>query len=327
MIIVKAPLRISICGGGTDLPSYYENYGSSFISAAINKYIYVSISRIFDNDIILKYSEMEKCDNPLKIKHPIIREALIKSDIDKSVEIVSFADVPAGTGLGSSGSFTVALLKALYLYNNILHDQLTLAEDACNIEINKLQRSVGKQDQYISSIGGITKFNINTNGNVSATPFIIPEKSRIELEEHLLLFFTGFSRDANEILYEQDNKMKLSSQSMNDNLNFVRLLGKYTEESLIKGDLCEFAHLMNIHWLNKKRRSFSMSNQRIDKCYELGMNNGAIGGKLIGAGGGGFLMFLAEDKRKLRKVMAETGMAEMQFKFDFLGAHVVLHEP
>ena len=342
MIIVKAPLRISIGGGGTDLPSYYEHFESTFISAAINKYIYISVHPIFIDDIILKYSEMERVKSSSEIKHPIVREALKMTGINSALEISSFADIPSGTGLGSSGTFTVSLLKALYTFKNINHNNMSLAEDACRIEIEKLGAPIGKQDQYISAVGGLTRFHINKEGQVSANPLEMDRHSRIDLEEHLLLFFTGYSRSANDLLREQDQKTKeakpagreISSEvslnkpnnEMIENLHFTKELGLKIGTALEKGKLSEFGSLMNTHWEYKKKRSKSMSTGRIDEWYNIGMNNGALGGKLIGAGGGGFLMFLAEDKRRLRRAMREAGLQDVPFRFDQLGAQVVLHD-
>lgn len=336
MIIVKAPLRISIGGGGTDLPSYYQNFESTFISAAINKYIYISVHPIFIEDIILKYSEMEKVKSPDQIKHPIVREALKQVGIHSALEISSFADIPSGTGLGSSGTFTVALLKALYTFKNINHNNMSLAEDACRIEIEKLGAPIGKQDQYISSIGGLTRFQIDKSGVVTAKPLEMDPHSRTDLEEHLLLFFTGYSRSANDILQEQDSATKASvspstankppTNDMIENLHFTKELGLNIGKVLEKGNLAEFGNLMNVHWEHKKKRSKGMSSGQIDKWYDIAMKNGALGGKLIGAGGGGFLMFLADDKRRLRKALREAGMQDVPFRFDNLGAQVVLHD-
>lgn len=335
MLIVKAPLRISIGGGGTDLPSYYEHFESTFISAAINKYIYISVHPIFIKDIIIKYTELEKVQTVDQVRHPIIRESLKLVGVHDSIEISSFADIPSGTGLGSSGTFTVALLKALYTMKGIGHTSLSLAETACQIEIEKLQAPIGKQDQYIASVGGLTKFHIDKKGSVSATPLPMSPHDLIDLEEHLLLFFTGYSRSANEILKEQDSATKSVSKPANyekpsndmiENLHFVKELGGQIEKALVQGKIDEFGRLMNVHWEHKKKRSNNMSSGRIDEWYDLAMKNGALGGKLIGAGGGGFLMFLVDDKRKLRAVMREAGLHDVPFRFDYLGAQVVLRE-
>lgn len=334
MIIVKSPLRISIGGGGTDLPSYYEQFESTFISAAINKYIYISLHPIFIKDLIIKYSEMERCDSPDQIKHPIVRECFKKVGIKSHLEISSFADIPSGTGLGSSSTFTVALLKALYTFKDINHSNLTLAEDACDIEINRINSPIGKQDQYASAVGGITKFNINKQGAVTAEPLKMEQHDRTDLEEHLLLFFTGYSRDANSILKEQDQATKQAKKEdqkppnneMIENLHFVKELGLQIGKALESGQIDEFGRLMNVHWDHKKKRSKNMSNGKIDEWYDIAQANGALGGKLIGAGGGGFLMFLADDKRRLRKVMREQGLQDVPFRFDSLGTQVVLHD-
>jgi len=333
MLIVKAPLRISIGGGGTDLPSYYENFESTFVSAAINKYIYISVHPIFINDIILKYAELERVENVSQIRHPIVRECLNLVGIEKALEISSFADIPSGTGLGSSGTFTVALLKALYTLKNIAHTNLSLAEMACRIEIEKLGAPIGKQDQYISAVGGLTRFHIDKKGNVDAKPLPMQPHDIVDLEEHLLLFFTGYSRNANDILREQDQATRKSStapekisNSMIENLHFVKELGFQIEKALVSGKIDEFGRLMNVHWEHKKKRSNNMSSGKIDEWYTLGMKNGALGGKLIGAGGGGFLMFLADDKRRLRAAMREAGLHDVPFRFDQLGAQVVLKE-
>jgi D-glycero-alpha-D-manno-heptose-7-phosphate kinase len=331
MIICKAPLRISIGGGGTDLPSYYQEFGSTFISAAIDKYIYISVHPIFIPEIIIKYSELERVQNINEIRHPIIREAMRMTGVYSSVEISSFADIPSGTGLGSSSTFTVALLKALYTYKNHFHDNLQLAADACKIEIDILKSPIGKQDQYISSLGGLTRFNIDKEGKVTASPLEIPPETKTDLEDHLLLFFTGYSRSANHLLKEQDDQTKAAKTEKSDkknemieNLHFIKELGDQIGKSLEKGDLNEFARLMNVHWESKKKRSKNMSSGIIDDWYKLARENGALGGKLIGAGGGGFLMFLADDKRRLRKVMREAGLQDVPFRFDELGAQVVL---
>lgn len=326
MLIVKAPLRISIGGGGTDLPSYYENHGATFISAAINKYIYISLHKIFIPDYIIKYSEMERVLNIDDIKHPLVRECLREVNVGPSIEISSFADIPAGTGLGSSGTFTVALLKALYTQAGIRHDAMSLAEKACEIEIQKLGSPIGKQDQYIASVGGLTRFTIAQDGTVTTDPLRMSEHDYTDLEEHLLLFFTGYSRSASDILREQNDATKKMDQSMIDNLHFTKELGNEIGKALESGHIDEFGRLMNKHWEHKRKRSQSMSNEKINQWYDLAMENGALGGKLIGAGGGGFLMFLADDKRRLRRTMREAGLADVPFKFDRLGAQVVLRD-
>ncbi len=331
MILAKAPLRISLGGGGTDLPSYYSRFGSTFLSAAIDRYVYLAVHRTFGADYIVKYSEVERVREASAIRHPLVRECLHQAGKVEPVEIVSFADIPAGTGLGSSGSFTVALLKALYTHTGRVHSTANLAEDACSIEIDRLKEPVGKQDQFASAFGGINRFDIDTEGRVSVTPVPMPTTARVELEEHLCLFFTHQQRSASEVLRHQDEESRKATTPQNTetnemlaNLHQTRELGLTSFEALRKGDLVEFARLMSHQWEQKRRRSPGSTNEHIDRAYDLGMKNGAVGGKLIGAGGGGFLMFLAEDKRALRKVMAEAHLPEVRFRFDTLGAQVVV---
>lgn len=325
MIITRSPLRITLGGGGTDLPSYYSEFGGFLVAAAIDKYVYITLHKTFKPGFILKYSQLEHAMEPGEIKHPIIREALKAAGFEQDyLEITSMADIPAGTGLGSSGSFTTALLKGLHSYKrNLIHPN-ELAEQACDIEINKLGEPIGKQDQYIASYGGITCFTFNKDGSVSAEPLKISKETLFDLEDNLLLFFTGYSRSASSILKEQDDKSRNKSKDMIENLHFVKDLGFKSRKALEAGDLAEFGRLMNTHWEYKKKRSGSMSNTKINDWYKLAVLNGAVGGKLIGAGGGGFLMFYAHDKKKLRHVMMQEGLEEVRFRFDFEGTKAVI---
>lgn len=324
MIITRSPLRISLGGGGTDLPSYYQEHSGFLIAAAIDKYIYINVHRRFVDGFLLKYSSLEEAATIDEIKHPIIREALKLVDVrERNLEITSMADIPAGTGLGSSGSFTTALLKALHaLKKNLVHPA-ELAEQACRIELEKLGEPIGKQDQYISAYGGITCFQFRPDGRVEAAPLKISEETLFNLEDNLLLFFTDYSRAASAILKEQDDKSKQADKAMIENLHFVKELGKRSQQALEAGELEEFARLMHLHWERKKERSQGMSNKDIDAWYDCAMANGALGGKLIGAGGGGFLMFYADDKVKLRHAMREKGLNEVRFRFDFEGTRVL----
>jgi D-glycero-alpha-D-manno-heptose-7-phosphate kinase len=325
MIITRSPLRISLGGGGTDLPSYYRKHSGFLIAAAIDKYVYITLHQTFVQELIVKYSKLERVSGADEVQHPIIREALRMVGVQGPfLELTSMADIPAGTGLGSSGSFTTALLKALHTYKkNLVHPQ-DLAEQACQIEIDRLGEPIGKQDQYIAAYGGLTCFQFLPNDQVEAWPLKIDTETLYNLEDNLLLFFTGYSRSASSILKEQDDKSKERDQRMVDNLHFVKELGYQSKEALESGDLRRFAELMNVHWEHKQQRSGSMSNQNINQWYELAMENGALGGKLIGAGGGGFLMFYAEDKTRLRHAMAQTGLREVRFRFDFEGTKVVI---
>jgi D-glycero-alpha-D-manno-heptose-7-phosphate kinase len=324
MIITRSPLRISLGGGGTDLPSYYREHSGFLIAAAIDKYVYINVHRRFVDGFLLKYSSLEEAATIDEIKHPIIREALKLVDIkERNLEITSMADIPAGTGLGSSGSFTTALLKALHaLKKNLVH-RAELAEQACCIELEKLGEPIGKQDQYISAYGGITSFRFLPDGRVEAAPLKLSEETLFNLEDNLLLFFTGYARSASAILKEQDEKSRKADPAMTENLHFTKELGRKSQEALEAGELNEFARLMDVHWQRKKERAKGMSNADINAWYDCAMANGALGGKVIGAGGGGFLMFYAGDKVKLRHAMREKGLAEVRFRFDFEGTRVL----
>lgn len=325
MIIARTPLRISIGGGGSDLPSYYEKFGGFFISAAINKYIFIGINKTFTKDYTIRYSSQERVNEPSAIHHPIIREA-VRLHRPGPLEIVSLADVPAGTGLGSSGAFTVGLLKALYAYKREPVMTSSLAEEACHIEMNLLKEPVGKQDQYIAAYGGLTCFDIDKEGKVEVSPLAISTAGMHDLEDHLLLFFTGYSRSASDLLADQKAKSQANNKDMIENLHFVVELGHEIKKALVAGDTRTFGRHMHEHWLHKKKRSFGMSNDKINHWYDAGMANGAIGGKLVGAGGGGFLLFYAEDAKGVREIMAKEGLEEFRFQFDFDGSTVTTRE-
>jgi len=324
MIISRSPLRITLGGGGTDLPSYYQVHEGFVLSAAIDKYVYVSVMRPFINGIILKYSEIEHVETVEEINHKIIREVLLLEKLKTpQLEISTLADIPAGTGLGSSGSFTTALIKAVYSHRKRLISPVELAELACYVEIDKLRKPVGKQDQYIAAHGGITEFTFQADGSVISNPLALSIETLFCLEENLLLFFTGFTRSAGDILQDQKDKTLNSDVKMLENLHFTKKLGIESKKALLAGDLNKFGELMNVHWQHKKERMSGMSNTNIDKWYSDAMRNGAVGGKLVGAGGGGFLMFYAEDKKALRAVMKKNGLDEVRFKFDFEGTRNV----
>jgi D-glycero-alpha-D-manno-heptose-7-phosphate kinase len=324
VIITRSPLRISLGGGGTDLPSYYEEHSGFVLSASIDKYVYITIHHRFVPTILLKYSQMEEVERVEDIKHPLIREALLMVGSEgRSLEIASMADIPGGTGLGSSGSFTTALLKGLHTLNKHLVHPAQLAEQACRIELDILKEPVGKQDQYIAAYGGLTCFRFLPNGQVEAWPLKLNEHVLYDLEDNLLLFFTGYTRSASEILEEQDRKSKTNDREMIANLHFIKQIGRDSKEALEAGNLAKFAELMNVHWEHKKQRSGRMSNEVINRWYDLAMSNGAMGGKLIGAGGGGFLMFYAEDRDRLRQAMQAEGLREVRFSFDFQGTKVI----
>jgi D-glycero-alpha-D-manno-heptose-7-phosphate kinase len=326
VIITSSPLRISLGGGGTDLPSYYREHTGFLIAAAINKYVYITLHEPFSEEIIVKYSKLETVKSAEEVKHPIVREALQLVGIDDHphLEIASMADIPAGTGLGSSGSFTTALLRALHCLKKNSVPARELAEQACHIELDRLKEPIGKQDQYIAAIGGLTCFTFHPDGRVDVEPLRLPKETLHTLEDNLILFFTGYTRSASNILHDQDSRSKQKDGSMLDNLHFIKQLAYESKAAMESGNLRRYAELMHIHWEHKKKRSQGMSNPRIDELYELGCTNGALGGKLIGAGGGGFLMFYTEDKTRLRHVMTREGMREVRFRFDFAGSQVIV---
>ncbi len=324
MIITRTPLRISIGGGGTDLPSYYQRFGGFVISAAIDKYIYITANRAFRPGYFLKYSKLEHVLSVDEIKHDIIREACRMMEIAPNMEIVSVADVPAGTGLGSSGSFTVGLLNALHAWRRHPIGVEALARQANALEMEVLGEPCGKQDHYIAAYGGIICQTYHSDGAVDIQPLAVDDRTLIELGEHLMLFFTGYNRDAAKLLEDQKSRSEAGDAAMIENLDATKELGLRIKERLEAGDLPGFAQLMHEHWQGKRRRSKDMTNDNIDALYELARRNGALGGKLVGAGGGGFLMFFTEDRARLRRAMTERGLQEMPFSFDFDGAIVQL---
>lgn len=324
MIITRSPMRLSLGGGGTDLPSYYRKYEGFLVAAAIDKYVYITLHQTFIDQMIIKYSSLERVSSVDEIQHPIIREALKMVGItERNIEISSMADIPTGTGLGSSGSFTTALLKALHAYRKNLVHPAELAAQACELEIDRLKEPIGKQDQYIAAFGGIACFRFRADDSVEAWPLRVSAETLFNLEDSLLLFFTGFSRSASEILKDQDQKSRQSDSTMLDNLHFTKEIGLKSQAALESGELHDFARLMNVHWEHKRKRSDGMSNARIDQWYELGRANGALGGKLVGAGGGGFLMFYTEEKRRLRHAMIQAGLKEVRLRFDFEGTKII----
>jgi D-glycero-alpha-D-manno-heptose-7-phosphate kinase len=326
MILTRTPLRISIGGGGTDLPSYYSRYGGFVVSAAIKLYVYIAIHRTFKPNYIIKYSQMETVDSADQIQHPIIREVLLRQGIGPYVEIASMADMPAGTGLGSSGSFTVGLLRALYAMKREPVGVAQLAEEACHVEIDLLKESVGKQDQYVGAFGGFICMQFTNDGKVDVTPLRLAPETVYDLEDHLLMFFTGYSRSASSVLRDQAARSEQSDQVMLDNLHFTKELGYAAKAALEAGRTVEYAEMMNRHWQRKRQRSKGMSNESIDRWYDIAMHNGALGGKLIGAGGGGFLLFYALDRARLRAAFAREGLPEVRFAFDHEGSKVVIQD-
>ena len=273
----------------------------------------------------MKYSRLERVPSAEHLEHPIYREALRLLDVSgRSLEIGSVADIPAGTGLGSSGSFTTALLRALHAHKKHLIHPRELAEQACHIEIDLLKEEIGKQDQYISAFGGLTCFDFYQNGEVKSCPLRVSAETLHTLEDDLLLFFTGYSRSASQVLRDQNQRTLTQDAEVERNLFELKQIAFKSRDALEAGDLHAFAELLNVQWEQKKRRSGGSSNDDIDNWYRLGRENGALGGKLVGAGGGGFLMFYAEDKAPLRRAMVAAGLREVRFRFDFEGTKIVI---
>lgn len=322
MILTRAPLRITLAGGGTDLPSWYEMHGSEFISVAINKFVYVLINERYGSNHLIKYSELETPTGIVDVKHPIIRECMKRFDIDSFLEITTTADLPGRTGLGSSSSFTVALLYALAEYKGLSFSAGEIAEMACEIEIEKLREPIGIQDQYIASFGGLSKFTVTQKGRVTHESMNFSESTYRILESNLLLFFTGISRDSASLLTDQNEKTKMKDASMIRSLEYTAALGRKIEEALNNGHPDEFGELMHEYWMKKRSRSQGMSNIFVDDVYEIARKNGAIGGKLVGAGGGGFLVLYSIDSHKTITALEKLNLKRVPFSFCNEGASV-----
>lgn len=326
MLITRTPLRISIGGGGTDLPSYYRRREGFVISAAISKYMFIALNRTFTADYFLKYSALERRGSIGEIEHEIVREVFRAHGVAPGLEMVSLADIPSGTGLGSSGSFTVGLLRAVYGMKREHVTAGALAEEAAHIEIDVLGEPVGKQDQYIAAFGGLTCFEFHEDDRVTVSPLAISQDTLHALEERLLLFFTGYSRSAGSILADQHQRSTSGDEEMLENLEATKALGVEIRRVLEDGRPGDFGRLMHEHWERKRARSTGMSNDRIDRWYAAGLDHGALGGKLVGAGTGGFLMFYAEDPASLRTAMSAQGLREMRFAFDLDGSTVIVRD-
>jgi D-glycero-alpha-D-manno-heptose-7-phosphate kinase len=327
MIISRTPLRISIGGGGTDLPSFYKESGGFVIGAAIQKYLYITISNHFEKLIKLNYSQTEICKEPSQIKHPIIKESLKLLKIKNHIEISSIADLPAQSGLGSSGSFTVGLVNGLSAHIGKEISKKKLGEIACHIEMDLLKEPVGKQDQYMAAYGGLTCLSIDKNGKVNVKPLKISPESKQELENNLVYFYTGVMRRASNILSDQKKKLEEKNKSFQSMLK-IKEIGYDIKKCLEKDNIDEFGRLMNEHWEAKKETSQKISNDVFDKYYNIAKDSGALGGKIIGAGGGGFFMFYCnsvESKKKLRKAFINKGLSEIRMMFEEEGSKIVLN--
>jgi D-glycero-alpha-D-manno-heptose-7-phosphate kinase len=321
LIYSRAPLRISLGGGGTDLPSYYGEHGGFLVSGAIDKYVYMLTHTVFQRRYRMKYSELEEVDDVRDIRHPILRETLLRHWRGNPLEIASVADVPAGTGMGSSGAYTVCLIKGLAQARRTSIAAGPLAEAACEIEMDVLGEPVGKQDPYVAAHGGICAYTFHPDGSVDVEPLELTREVLTGMREHLLLFYTGEARSASKILSDQDERSRSGDSEMIENLHRTKELGRRTYDLLRGGDLEGYGELMHDHWEHKRRRSPGMSDEQIDRLYTLARRSGCIGGKLVGAGGGGFLLVYASRPADIRQAMAAAGVTELQFDFEFGGAY------
>ena len=329
MIISRSPVRITLGGGGTDLPSYYEKHECALIAAAINKYTLVTAHQRFDDDIKLNYSQTEIVKSLDEIDHNIFREALKLLKIKKGIELTSLSDMPSSSGLGTSGSFTIALLNVLHTYKKDFISQEKLAKEACKIEMEILKEPIGKQDQYIAAFGGITYFEFKKDGEVIVKPVNMTEEAVDELHSNTMLFYTGIQRSASKILKEQDDKSRKKEGKTIDTLHEIKEIGYKTKKAFENGDIDKFGEFLDVHWNIKKQLSKGISNPFIDECYRNAIKNGALGGKIMGAGGGGFFMFYHngsnKEKVKFIKEMSKKGLKKMRYHFDFEGSKIILN--
>ncbi|HLB27528.1 MAG TPA: hypothetical protein VJN32_07735 [Dehalococcoidia bacterium] len=327
MIVTRTPFRVSLGGGGTDLPSYYSRYGGFVVGAAINRYVYVMLNHRFEDSIRVSYSQTEIVIGADAVEHPIVREALKFTGLESNLEIVSIADLPANTGLGSSCAFTVGLLNALHAMKRE-HVQLEeLAEEACHIEIERLREPIGKQDQYIAALGGITCLEIDREGGVRYSSLELPEETVQELENNTMIFYTGIQRSASEVLRQQSKATEENDRGVTQALHMIKDIGREIKSALLCGDLERYGWLMDQHWQVKKGLSGKVTSDSLERWYEIARSHGALGGKVMGAGGGGFFMFYCPNgtKGRLREALTAEGLKEMRMGIDFDGAKVLVN--
>jgi D-glycero-alpha-D-manno-heptose-7-phosphate kinase len=322
-------VRITLGGGGTDLASYYSRYGGALIAAAVDKYTLVTVHTRFDDDIKLNYSKTEQVDSVEKVRHNIFREGLKLLEINSGVELTSLSDIPGSSGLGTSGSFTIALLNALHTYKKEFVSQKQLAEEACRIEIEILKEPIGKQDQYIAAFGGLQSLVFEKDGEVKVEPVKMSEEARDELHSNIILMYTGISRSASNILREQHKKSEDNEMETIEALHEIKRIGIDTKKALELGQVDKLGEFLDEHWNVKKRLSRNITNKYMDDCYNHARANGALGGKIMGAGGGGFFMFYHNgnntEKTSFIKEMSKMGLKRMRYNFDFEGSKIILN--
>lgn len=324
MITSRTPLRLSLGGGGTDLPSYYRKYGGFFLAAAIDKYVYVAVNKRFENTLRVSYSKTELVDRADQVEHPLVREALRSVGIDRGVEIVSIADAPASAGLGSSGSFCVGLLQALYAYVRRGKSAGEIAEEACKIAMERLGEPSGKQDEYVASMGGINAYEVNRKGEVKVKPLKLSTNTLAELENSILMFYTGITRSASTVLSKQQTSINSKQSHALERMHRIKRIGAESMQALEHGDLRRFGELLHEHWMAKRGVARLMTNSIIDRWYDKARDAGAVGGKIVGAGGGGYLMLYCDDnKAAIRKLMVKEGLTEQRMRFEFEGSKII----
>lgn len=327
MIITRTPFRITLGGGGTDLPSYYSRYGGFIFAAGINKYMFINLNRPIVDDLVrVKYTKSEIVTHRDELQHEIAREALHLAGIERGVEVISMADVPAGTGLGSSSCYAVGLLNALHTIKRQPVSYQELAEEACRLEMEILAKPIGKQDQYMASFGGLTVLNIARDGTVAVSRVRVSDSTLDNLQRNMLVFYTGTERSSLDVLSEQSRGVTTSQGIVVDSLHAIKEMGQQILEMIERGDLTSFGLALDKHWQTKKKLSARVSNPRFDELYQLAKENGALGGKISGAGGGGFFVFYTESGHsQLRKAMTSAGLREMRYRFDFEGTKVIVN--
>ncbi len=327
MIITRTPFRFTLGGGGTDLPSYYRRFGGLVFSAAIDKYMFISVNRPIVDDLVrVKYSKSESVPSVQDLQHELAKAVLEHTGIENAIEILSMADIPAGTGLGSSSCYVVGLLNALQCLKREIPTQPQLAETACYLEMDVLKKPVGKQDQYVAAVGGLPILEIDTSGKVTVRQARISYEVMDELNRNTLLFYTGMTRSADDILKHQDSSVKNEDKEVTESLHRIKEIGYEIIESIESGNLDRFGLLMDEHWENKKRLSAKIATQRIHDIYDLAKANGALGGKVTGAGGGGFFVFYTSNRHsQLRRAMQREGLRELRYRFDTEGSKVLVN--
>jgi D-glycero-alpha-D-manno-heptose-7-phosphate kinase len=325
MIVSRAPVRFSLGGGGTDLPSYSREHGGFVVAAAVDKFVFVCVARRFHDTIRLAYSESEIVDSVDQIRHRIFRAALQSTALERGLELHSLADVPANTGLGSSSSFTVALLNGLHAFKREFVPAEQLAREACHLEIDVLKEPIGKQDQYIAAYGGISALSFHPDGSVDVERLPIREEVIDELESNLVIYYSGIERAASTVLKEQAKTIAENKDAAVQRMHRIKELGHETKHVLLSGHIDKYGEMLHEHWMNKRKLASNMADSTIDEHYEAARKAGAIGGKLMGAGGGGFFMFYvrAAERRRVHDVLAARGLRPMRFRFDFDGARIM----